>query len=338
MVVPPMAASNRQSKGVAGSVNSSESQVPRHSRSSPIGPLGDHAPHQRHRGQPPVVEAHRVGHSGGRDGGQCRRRAGVGDGEWLLAQHRLARRGGGRRDLRVRAGWRADVHDGDVVAGDDVAPVGGVLGHPVGHRGGRHGRLVPAGDHADHGRDRQPAQHRRDPVGVAVRLAHHPVADDPDAQFGWPAHAPSAGMAAPARVAASSAATASAPGGARGRGRRRRSRRSSPPAAAARQAAPAPPPRGQGSRSAPCLWCRTPRPAPCPPPGGTGPARPGRCRRRTVPRALGRCPRPRTCVAPPPAGAGPARRAPLRTRWRPCCRGPARSASASRRTRARPCR
>ena len=38
MVVPPMARSNRQSYGVAGSVNSSESQVARHSRTSPIAP------------------------------------------------------------------------------------------------------------------------------------------------------------------------------------------------------------------------------------------------------------------------------------------------------------
>jgi len=38
IVVPPMARSNRQSKGVAGSVNSSESQVARHSRTSPISP------------------------------------------------------------------------------------------------------------------------------------------------------------------------------------------------------------------------------------------------------------------------------------------------------------
>ena len=38
MVVPPMARSKRQSNGVAGSVNSSESQVARHSRSSPMAP------------------------------------------------------------------------------------------------------------------------------------------------------------------------------------------------------------------------------------------------------------------------------------------------------------
>jgi hypothetical protein len=38
MVVPPIARSNRQSYGVAGSVNSSDSQRPRHSRTSPITP------------------------------------------------------------------------------------------------------------------------------------------------------------------------------------------------------------------------------------------------------------------------------------------------------------
>src|SRR5215471_5679833 len=56
-------------------------------------------------------------------------------------------------------------------------------------------------------------------VALGCRLPRYPgvtrrqVADDPDAQFGRAAHglADSAGMAAPARVAASSAAIASAP-------------------------------------------------------------------------------------------------------------------------------
>jgi len=38
IVVPPMARSNRQSQGVAGSVNSSDSQLARHSRTSPTTP------------------------------------------------------------------------------------------------------------------------------------------------------------------------------------------------------------------------------------------------------------------------------------------------------------
>ena len=38
IVVPPIARSNRQSKGVAGSVNSSDSQVARHSLTSPTAP------------------------------------------------------------------------------------------------------------------------------------------------------------------------------------------------------------------------------------------------------------------------------------------------------------
>ena len=38
IVVPPIARSNRQSNGIAGSTNSSESQIARHSRTSPTAP------------------------------------------------------------------------------------------------------------------------------------------------------------------------------------------------------------------------------------------------------------------------------------------------------------
>ena len=50
IVVPPIARSKRQSNGVAGSVNSSDSHVARHRRTSPIVPSRDHPPHQRDGG------------------------------------------------------------------------------------------------------------------------------------------------------------------------------------------------------------------------------------------------------------------------------------------------
>ena len=58
MVVPAHLRGRTASRtGCAGSVNSSDSQVARQQPDVADGAVGDHPPHQRDRGQPPVVEA-----------------------------------------------------------------------------------------------------------------------------------------------------------------------------------------------------------------------------------------------------------------------------------------
>ena len=148
------------------------------------GAFVDHALHQRNGGEAPIVEADRIQHAGPPRRIQGTPAFGVGGGEGLLAEHRLARRGGRSGDLGMGAGRRADVDDVDVLALDDPAPVGRHLLEAVG-RGSLLDQLAPAAaDQSQTRPDRQIAHPRRLTVAIGMGLAHHAIADDADPDLG----------------------------------------------------------------------------------------------------------------------------------------------------------
>ena len=128
---------------------------------------------------PPVVEADhglhalRPGSPGGESHGLG---LGQGVGQRLLQEHVLARLKGRDGDLGVQKARGADVHDLDVVAGKDRAPVRGCLRPAVPGRGTGHARRVTA--HQDLLLKRRDIEKARDvPPGVRVGFAHKSVAD-----------------------------------------------------------------------------------------------------------------------------------------------------------------
>jgi hypothetical protein len=64
------------------------------------------------------------------DGFDHRARFGEGVREGFLAQHDFAMLGSLDRDGRVQVAWRGHIDEVDVLAGDDLLPVGGVLSKP----------------------------------------------------------------------------------------------------------------------------------------------------------------------------------------------------------------
>ena len=176
------------------------------------GAFVDHALHQRNGGEASIVEADRIRHAGPARSLQGTPAFGVGGGQGLLAEHGLARRGGGSSDLGMGAGRRADVDDVDVLAFNDPAPVGRHLLEAIG-RGSLLDQLAPAAaDQSQAGADRQITQSRRLTVAIGMGLAHHAIADDADPDLGCRGHrrfSPLFGMIPEARSAASRAATAS---------------------------------------------------------------------------------------------------------------------------------
>jgi hypothetical protein len=149
-------------------------------------PVGDERAQERRGRDPPVVEpAHRpdpVGPGLGRGGRHLPRLVG-GVGERLLAQHVLAGGQRGQGDLGVAVTGRTDVDDVDVVALDELAPVGrpALPAELLGGLGDG-GLAAPA----DRGHRRSYGQ-VVDPVhgapGERVRRAHERVADHPDPQL-----------------------------------------------------------------------------------------------------------------------------------------------------------
>ena len=212
-------------RAMAGSANSSDSHDGPPEPELADGALGDHLLHERHRGQPPVVEADRVAHPGGGDRGRAprpppRRSAPAAS---RTAPPCPPPRPGSRHLRRAcRAGCRCP----------RCRRRPGRSAHAS--RSRRRARRRPPRPprprqpsrpdiDGDHRRHRQAAQHRRDPVAVAVRLAHHPVADDADPHAPRSSVQPSP-IAAVTCSAAVSAGDRVLGGGARARRRPRRTR------------------------------------------------------------------------------------------------------------------
>ena len=104
--------------------------------------------------------------------------------ERLLADHGLARLGGGHDNLGVQAVRPARVDQADAQVAEQVAPVGVGLLEAVAVCGGGNGRLVAPGDGNEPRPERRRPGHVRDRlVGVRVRLAHEGVADQADADL-----------------------------------------------------------------------------------------------------------------------------------------------------------
>ena len=155
--------------------------------------LRHHAPGQRGRGDPAVVEAdHRQPAVRRRRLGGTGHRLGLlhGVGEGLLAQHVLARGERGERDLGVAVAGGADVDEVDVVPFDQGAPVGLGLrpAVPAGRR--THGVGVPATDHGQFGAQRQVEDAARGAPALGVGGAHEGVAHHADAQRWLPRRSP----------------------------------------------------------------------------------------------------------------------------------------------------
>src|SRR6185312_15991883 len=100
----------------------------------------------------------------------------------FFAEDVLAGLGGGDGDFRVRIVGRVDVHDVNVRAVDDFAPVGrGIFPAELDTRGFDALGIASAdGLHLDVGLERKKT--RRLTPGVGVRLAHETIADHPDTQ------------------------------------------------------------------------------------------------------------------------------------------------------------
>ena len=131
-------------------------------------------------GHAPVIEPDHVGHAA--RGLDHTRTLSRGNGERLFAEHDLAGLGGGNRHLGMQQVGRGDIHDVDIAAIDDGAPVG------------RHFVPTPCGGHlvecfpvaaADHfpvQLERQVEKMRRLAIGVGMRAAHESLADKGDIQ------------------------------------------------------------------------------------------------------------------------------------------------------------
>jgi hypothetical protein len=138
---------------------------------------------QHHRRDAAVVVAEHVHHAGFLHRRQHRLGFGHRVGQGLLAQNRLAGLGGGDGDLGVAVTRGADVHQVDVVAPHDLAPVGGGLLPAEARRRLRHRRGVPSAQHLHAWRE--PRRHERPhlAVGVAMGPAHELVADEGDVEL-----------------------------------------------------------------------------------------------------------------------------------------------------------
>ena len=136
------------------------------------------------RGDAAVVVADHVEDAGLLDRGQHGLRFLHGVGQRLLAEHDFARLGGGDRDLGVAVARRRHVHDVDVRARHDLAPVGGRLFPAEGRRRGLH-RLGVAAAQDLEPRLEARVQERADlAIGVAVGPPHEGVADEGDVDLG----------------------------------------------------------------------------------------------------------------------------------------------------------
>jgi len=137
---------------------------------------------QRHRRHPPVVVPDHVGHAGLLDGLDHLEPLGAVHRQRLLAEDHLLIRRGRQCDLGVRVVRRADIDDVDVLALDELPPIGldRFVAPLVGKRLGVLG--ITSTDGLEHGRVLQVKKVAHPAVSVRMSPAHKSVADHADVE------------------------------------------------------------------------------------------------------------------------------------------------------------